>query len=85
MLLEVLFGSFLATSRGDIQRQAQKSMGPKTSNSSKSDWKGQNKHSEDGRFQSFEKSSRSSGGAFGSGGPRHGNSLVGQNKKLPPF
>ena len=37
-----------------------------------------------GRFQSFNKSNRSSVGASGSGGHGHGNSSLGQKIKLPP-
>ena len=50
MLLEVSCVFFPATCRGDTQRQAQQSMGPKTSGSGKNTWKGQNKHSKVRRF-----------------------------------
>ena len=71
-----------ATSRGDTQRQAHRSTGQKTFGSSKSSWKGQNKRSEGGQFQSFDKSNRSTEGAFGCGGHEHGNSSLGQKRKL---
>ena len=75
---------FHATSRGDTHEQAQQPMGPKASSSSKSNWKGQNKYSEGGRFQSLNKFNRASGGAFDSGGYGHGDSSLGQKSKLPP-
>jgi hypothetical protein len=72
------------TSRGDTHRQIQKPTGPKTSGYSKSSWKGLNKHSEGGRSQSFDKSNKSPGGAFGSGSHGHSNFSLGQKSKLPP-
>ena len=58
-------------------------IGLKTSNCSKINWKGQNKHTKGGRFQSFDKLNRASGVASGSGSHRHGNAALGQKRKLP--
>jgi hypothetical protein len=59
-------------------------MGSKLSGSNKSTWKGQKKHSEGGRFQSFIKPNTTDGATFGSWGSRHGTSALGQKRKLPP-
>jgi len=72
-----------ATSFGDTQRELQSTC-PKTSGPSKISWKRHIKYSEGGRSQSFDKSNRPSGGAFGSGGHVHGNFSLEQKRKLPP-
>jgi hypothetical protein len=66
----------------DSQRQLQ-STGPKTSGSSKDSWKRQ-KHSEGGRLHHVDKPNKPSVSDFGSEGHGHGNSLLGQKRKLPP-
>ena len=67
----------------DSERQLQPTV-PKASGSSKGSRKRQNKHSEDGRSQQFDESNRSFVGASGSEGRGHGNSSIGQKRKLPP-
>ena len=64
------------SSRGDTQQTLQPT-GTKTSGLSKRSWKGQSKHSEGERSQSFDKSNRRFVGAFGSVGHGHGNSSLG--------
>ena len=71
------------TSRVDSQRQLQLTSS-KTSGYSKGNWNKQSKHSEDGSPQHFDKPNRPSVGAFGSEGHGHGNSSLGQKRKLPP-
>ena len=71
-----------ATSRVDAQRQLEPT-GPKIPSSCKGIWKRQNKQSEGGRSQSFDKSSRLFGGLFDSEGHGYCNSSLGQNRKLP--
>ena len=58
-------------------------MGPKTSGSSKSNWKGQNKHSESLNML-ISHVDIPSGGASRSGSHGHGNSSLGQKRKLSP-
>ena len=65
-----------ATSRGNTQRQVRQPTCPKTSSSSKRSWKGQNKHTEDGRSQCIDKYNRTSSGSSGSGSHGHGNSSL---------
>jgi len=69
-----------ATSRVDSQLQP---TGSKASGSSKGNRKRQNKHSEGGRPQHFDKPNRPSACAFGNEGHGHGNSSLGQKRKLP--
>ena len=59
------------------------SVGHKASGSSKGNWKRQ-KHSKGGRPHHFDKSNRPYVGASGSEGHGHGNSSLGQKRKLPP-
>ena len=66
----------------DPQRQLYSAV-PKTSGSSESNWKKQ-KHLEGGSPHHFDKSNRPSVGASGSEGHGHGNSSLGQKRKLPP-
>jgi hypothetical protein len=75
---------FLITSRGDTPQYTQHPMSPKTSCSSKGNWKWQNTHSEGGRFRFFDKSNQYSRDATSSRGPGHGNSALRQKRKLPP-
>jgi hypothetical protein len=71
------------TSRVDSQRQLQPT-DPKTFGSSKGSWKKQNIHSEVERSHSYDKSSRPSGDASGGESHGHGDSSLGQKRKLPP-
>jgi len=47
-------------------------------------WKGQSKHSVDGRSQSFDQFNRPSGGASGGGSRGHDNFSLGHKRNLPP-
>ncbi len=71
-----------AISRVDSKWQLQ-SASPKTLGSSKGSWK-RRKHSEGGRPHHFQKSNRPYIGASGSEGHGHGNSSLGQKRKLLP-
>jgi len=71
------------TSRVDSQRQLQQES-PNAFSSSKGSWKRPSKHSEGGRSQHFVKPNRPSIGASRSEGHGHGNSTLGQKRKLPP-
>ena len=71
-----------ATSRVDSQRQLQPT-GSEASCSSKGSLKRPNKHSEGGR-PCFDKPNRPFVAASGSEGHGHGNSSLGQKRKLPP-
>ena len=71
------------TSRVDSHRQLQSTV-PKASGFSKGGWKKQNKSSEGGRPQHFDKPNRPFVGASRSEGYGHGYSSLGQKRKLPP-
>ena len=70
-----------ATSRVDAQRQLPPT-GSKPFGSGKGNWKKQ-KYSKVGRCERYDKSNKSSVGAFGSEGHGHGNSSLGHKRKLP--